>query len=168
MVNRQSLKICPITEDRLDAVLSVYHQCEDFLILGPGSPASMDTVLIDLKTSQEAGGVFCGIYDSTGAMIGVVDFIPRGFQGNVQHAFLSLLMMARSFRGVGIGSEVVKLVEAEILKDNRIHAIFSAVQINNTEAIRFWLKNGYHIVAGPTMQADGTATFQLRKEMRMG
>ena len=70
-------------------------------------------------------------------MIGVVDFIPANFEGNSQHAFLSLLMIAAPYRQRGLGEQIVKWIEAEIKKDGQVTTIFSAVQINNPGALRF-------------------------------
>ncbi len=88
--------IRPITADELDAVLEVYRQCEDFLALGPVPVASTAMVLQDIEISRREGGIFCGIYDAAnGKMIGVVDYVPHGFEGDPHLAHLSLLMMLR-------------------------------------------------------------------------
>jgi ribosomal protein S18 acetylase RimI-like enzyme len=159
-----SLEIRPVTPDDLDAVLAVYQQCEDFLALGPVSTASMQMVLKDIEVSQSEGGLFCGIY-ADGKMIGVVDYVPAGFEGEPQHAYLSLLMIARPYRGQGIGTAIVDAVEVEIRKDTRVTAILAGVQVNNPQAIRFWQKHGYRIVGGPELFPDQTTAFPLRKDI---
>ena len=156
--------IRPIRPDELDAVLGVYRQCEDFLALGPVPTASMAMVLQDIEISQREGGVFCGIYDAAdGGMIGVVDYVPRGFEDDPHLAHLSLLMIAAPFRQRGVGKAVVEAVEQEIAKDARVTAILSGVQVNNPHAIRFWQKRGYRIVSGPTLMPDQTTVFGLQK-----
>ncbi|HQI83907.1 MAG TPA: GNAT family N-acetyltransferase [Anaerolineae bacterium] len=163
--------ICPITHDELDAVLDVYRQCEDFLALGPVATASMAMVVQDIEISQHEGGIFCGIYttDETtaettdGKMIGVVDYVPRGFEGDPHLAHLSLLMIAAPFRQQGVGKAVVEAIEQEITKDAQITAILAGVQVNNPAAIQFWQQRGYHIVSGPTLMPDQTTVFGLRK-----
>jgi ribosomal protein S18 acetylase RimI-like enzyme len=160
----KSFDIRAITQDDLDAVFDVYRQCEDFLALGPEPTASMEMVLKDIETSRRDGGVFCGIYNAGGRMIGVVDFVPRNFEGDHHIAFLSLLLIAAPFRKKGIGRAIVELVESEIRKDGQVTAIHTAVQVNNPQAVQFWQKNGYRITSGPELQPDQTTTIRLRKD----
>ena len=164
MIRGDSLKIRPVTDDDLGAVLDMYRQCGDFLALGPEPVASMAMVLRDIETSQREGGRFCGIFATDGSMVGVVDSVPSGFEGDPHLAFLSLLMIAAPYRNLGIGQAVVALIEDDIEQNPQITAILSAVQVNNPSAVRFWQRNGYRIVGGPELQRDGTTTFHLRKE----
>ncbi len=159
------LEICPVSSDELDAILNVYRQCEDFLALGPVPAASMGMVLKDLQLSREQGGVFCGIYKPDGEMIGVVDYIPGPYQGDPSRGFLELLMIAASFRSRGIGQAIVEAVESEIRKDAAVRTIQSGVQVNNPQAIRFWQRNGYHIVSGPELMPDETIAYALQKDL---
>lgn len=137
--------IRPVVQDEIEAILNVYQQCEDFLALGPEAAASMGMALNDIAMSKAEGGVFCGVYDRAGKMIGVVDVVLNGFEGNSQQAFISLLMIAASHRRQGIGTEIVELLEKEIKKTPQVRAILSGVQTNNPEVVRFWQKNGYQI-----------------------
>jgi len=158
--------IRPIIPDELDAVLDVYRQCEDFLALGPVPAASMAMVLQDIEISQQEGGVFCGIYHAAdGKMIGVVGYVPCGFEGDPHLAHLSLLMIAAPFRQRGVGQVVVEAIEQEIAKDAQVTAILSGIQVNNPPAIQFWQKRGYRIVSGPTLMPDQTTVFGLRKDL---
>ena len=163
-IQDNSLEIRTITPDDLDTVLDVYQQCEDFLALGPESTASMEMVLKDIEISQRKGGVFCGIHTADGKMIGVVDYVPSNFEGDPHMAFISLLMIAVSFRKQGIGKAVVEAIENEIRRDAQVMAILSGVQVNNPQAVKFWLKNGYRIVRGPELLSDQTTVFSLRKD----
>ena len=156
--------IKPIGIECAAAILDVYRQCEDFLALGPQPRASLAMVQDDLRLS-EAEGVFCGIFDAAGQMLGVVDFVPRLFEQDPQRAFLSLLMIAAPYRGQGLGAAVVRYVEQEIRKDPRITTIDSGVQVNNPAAIRFWQRMGYHIIGGPDALPDHTTVFHLRKRL---
>jgi ribosomal protein S18 acetylase RimI-like enzyme len=160
-----SIKIHPFVPDELEAVLEVYRQCEDFLALGPVPTASMKMIRKDLEISQEEGGIFCGIYTSDETMIGILDFVPKGFRGDPCIAFLSLLMIAEPFRKQGIGKAVVQAVETEIRKDPQIAMILSGVQVNNPRAVRFWQRNGYRIMSGPELMLDHTIAFGLRKDL---
>jgi ribosomal protein S18 acetylase RimI-like enzyme len=155
----------PIAPHEFDAVFQVYRQCEDFLALGPQPHASPEMVAADLKHSQEEGGLFCGIYDDSREMLGIVDFVSRGYVGDPSQAFLSLLMIAAPHRGHGLGSAVVQWVEREIRRDPGVRVILSGVQVNNPGAIRFWQRMGYHIVAGPELMPDQTTVFHLLKDL---
>jgi ribosomal protein S18 acetylase RimI-like enzyme len=158
------LEIRPVNQDDLDAVLEVYQQCEDFLALGPIATASMKMVLKDIEMSKNEGGIFCGIYTPGGKMAGVVDYVPNNYQGNPQTAFLSMLMVAAPFRNQGIGKAVVDAVENEIKKDAQVTTILSGVQVNNPQAIRFWLRNDYRIVSEPKFYPDQTTAVDLHKD----
>ena len=164
LIRDDSFEVRTITQDDFGAVLEVYRQCEDFLALGPESTASMEMVVKDIEISQRESGVFCGVFAADSGMIGIVDFVPGNFKGDPHIAFISLLMIAPSFRNQGIGAKIVELVENEIRKDAQVTAIVSAVQVNNTEGLRFWQKHGYRIVGGPELQPDQTTTFRLRKD----
>jgi len=149
----------------LAALLEVYRQCEDFLALGPQAHASPEMVLADLDVSQAAGSLYCGIYACpSGELIGVVDYLPAGFEGNPQHAFLELLMIARPFRGRGLGNQIIVDLEAEIRKDLRVSAIRLGVQVNNPGALRFWQRCGYHIIRPAELQPDQTIAYLMEKQ----
>lgn len=155
----------PVRGDECAAILEVYRRCEDFLALGPQAHASAEMVRQDLELSRHEGGQFCGIYAPGGEMIGVVDYVLQGFEGNPQHAFLSLLMIARGQRRHGLGRAVVATVEGEIRQRPEVTAILSAAQVNNPAAIHFWQREGYAIVSQPELQADGTTTVRLYKAL---
>lgn len=151
-----------VSEKDIHSILKVYKKCEDFLSLGPVPYASEQMVLDDLKHSEEEGGIFCGIYRND-EMIGVIDFVLNNFHGKPNDAFISLLMIAVDYRGNGLGKEIVKAVETEILKNKDIESIFLGVQINNLSAINFWMNRGYKIIAGPELLPDSTTCYQLKK-----
>ncbi len=159
------LRIRPISRDELDAVLDVDKQCEDFLALGPVATASMEMVLKDIELSRREGGLFCGIYRADGEMIGVLDYVPGGYQGDPSAAFLELLMIAAPHRRRGIGHVVVQAFEDQVRKDPAVHTILAGVQINNPDAVRFWQREGYRIVSGPTLMPDQTTAYALRKDL---
>jgi ribosomal protein S18 acetylase RimI-like enzyme len=154
-----------VTEDDLDAVLDVYRQCEDFLALGPEPRASMEMVLRDIETSERERGVFYGIHGSDGKMIGVVDFVPVGFDVRPHVAFISLLMIAWPFRGRGMGEEIVRLIEEDCRANHGATAMLTSVQVNNPNALRFWHNNGYRTIGGPELRPDQTTVFHLQKNL---
>jgi ribosomal protein S18 acetylase RimI-like enzyme len=159
----QSFSIRALTVTDLPAILGVYRNCEDFLALGPVATASLEMVQQDMALSAEIGGSFCGIFDADGNMMGVVDFLAEGFEGNSQHAFIELLMIAQAYRGQGLGTAVVAHAEAEIRRHAHVKAILSGVQVNNPAAIRFWQKRGFVIESEPVDFPDGTTAYRLRK-----
>jgi ribosomal protein S18 acetylase RimI-like enzyme len=159
------MEIHPITEEDLDAVLKVYKQCEDFLALGPVATASMQMVLNDIALSKRENGIFCGIYDQKGEMIGIIDYVPSHYRGDPAMAYLELLMIAQPFRSQGIGNAVVDVIENEISRDPAVTAILAGVQVNNPGAIRFWQNHGYRIISGPELMPDQTTAYGLRKDI---
>jgi ribosomal protein S18 acetylase RimI-like enzyme len=161
-----NVEIKTIPPDRIqDDVLHVYRQCEDFLALGMQPRASLGMVTKDIEEADSQGGFFQGIY-SYGRMIGVVSYIPGGFEGKAEEAFLLLLMIIPAYRRKGAGREIVLLIEKEILKNSQIKTICTGVQVNNPEAVRFWKNNGYNIVGGPDLMPDSTTVFRLRKDIK--
>ena len=165
IIPEYSITIHPLAPGELEAVLDVYRQCEDFLALGPVPTASMEMVCKDIEISEKEGGSFCGIYTADEKMIGIVDFVPKGFHGDPQTAFLSLLMIAAPFRQRRIGKAVVEAIESEIKHDPQITTILSGVQVNNPRAVQFWQLHGYRITSGPELMPDQTTVYGLRKDI---
>jgi RimJ/RimL family protein N-acetyltransferase len=165
LIKSRSLTLRSVTPDDTEAILKVYRACEDFLALGPEPKASFEMVQKDLEISRQEGGCFCGIFKYKGSLVGVVDFIPSGFEGQKGTAFFSLIMIALQYRNQGIGIETVRLVEREIQKDTTITEIRSGVQVNNPQAIQFWENNGYKIVSKPELLPDTTTVFRLSKKL---
>ena len=161
----KSFKIASIVESQLSQVLSVYQQCEDFLSLGPIPKASMDMVKADIDHSKEENGLFCGIFDLKGNLIGIVDFVPNMFEGKPEQAFISLIMIAKPHRSKGLGRKVIEAVVNKIRKEPEVKTILSAVQTNNELAIKFWEEMGFTIVSGPEPRPDKTVVYQLRKNL---
>jgi ribosomal protein S18 acetylase RimI-like enzyme len=161
-----SLEIRPVSCDELEAILQVYKQCEDFLALGPVPTASMEMVMQDIEMSRQEGGTFCGIHIASGEMIGVVDYVPAGYQGDPHTACLELLMIAAPYRKGGVGRAAVKMVEAEIRNNVQVSIILAGVQVNNPLAVKFWQRQGYRIVSGPALMPDQTTVYGLRKDLR--
>ncbi len=158
-----AFEIMPVAAEHIPTVLEVYRQCEDFLELGPVPLASLEMVLEDLRHSSEMNGVFCGIFVQ-GEMAGVVDYVPNRHEGRDGTALLSLLMIARQWRGAGLGSKVVNAVEREMRRCGA-RTVLSGVQANNPSAIRFWQRMGYRITGGPDRMPDSTVCFSLEKTL---
>ena len=48
-----------------------------------------------------------------GQTIGVCDFLEGGYEGE-NNGYINLLMIGKSFRGIGIGSNILKLIEEKM------------------------------------------------------
>jgi RimJ/RimL family protein N-acetyltransferase len=165
LIKSRRIILRTVTPNDTQAILGVYRACEDFLALCPEPKASMEMVQKDLEISRQEGGCFCGIFNAGGQLVGIVDFIPSGFERKPDTAFLSLLMIALQYRSQGTGTETVRLVERQIQKDTAITEIRSGVQVNNPAAIHFWQQNDYRIVSGPELQPDTTIVYRLSKKL---
>lgn len=136
------------------------------MALGPNPTASEAMVRQDMQQLKDSGGQFCGILAMNGEMMGVVDFMASGHDGNAQHAFIELVMIAKPYRGKGLGAAVVEQVEAAIKGQNpAVVCIYSAVQVNNPLALKFWQAQGYQSDENAALQPDGTTTYQLQKHL---
>lgn len=160
------IEIRPVGTAELPQLLAVYRRCEDFLALGPDPHASEAMVLKDLQLSQEQGGAFCGLYRPDGALVGVLDTIPAGFEGDPSRAYLALLMIAAPHRRQGLGAQVVRALEAHLREDQRLKSIAAGVQVNNPQALRFWQRMGFAVVSEPERLPDGTVCYRLLKNFR--
>jgi ribosomal protein S18 acetylase RimI-like enzyme len=123
-------------------------------------------VLADWQLSQGQGGEFCGIYDPSGVLIGVLDVIPSGFEGEADAAFLELLMIAAPYRSGGLGTAVVRALEADLVQRGQVRLLRAGVQVNNPGAIRFWQRQGFVITGEAVSYADGTTAFPLCKVLK--
>jgi len=94
----------------------------------------------------------------------VLDVIPQGHNGWADGAYIELLMLRASARGVGLGQAVLAALEAHLIVVG-VRQVEADVQVNNPAAQRFWQRMGYERVAGPTQQADSTITYLLRKQI---
>jgi len=159
----QKFTLHSVGEEDIDVILKVYQECEDFLSLGPVANASKTMVLADLEISRQEGGLFRGIFQADGTMVGIIDVVLSGFEGNPEHAFLELLMIGVSYRGQGIGEWVVGAVEKEIRQMPHVKAILTGVQVNNLSAIHFWQHMGYQIVSQAHTLPDTTTVYDLKK-----
>ncbi|HMN62099.1 MAG TPA: GNAT family N-acetyltransferase [Anaerolinea sp.] len=152
-----------VGESDLEAVLDLYRRCEDFLALGPQPFASREMVLADLAHSRENGGVFYGIFPG-GRLAGVPDLTESGWLGAPHCACLSLLMIAREQRGLGLGARVLADVEARLRRQG-VTRICGGVQVNNPQAVRFWQAHGFEISLQARLQEDGTTTCDIEKHL---
>ena len=163
-MKEKDLEIKKASENDFNSIFEVYKNCEDFLSLGPESKASKKMVLSDMKISKEQSGIYCCIYKNE-KVIGIIDFIPKGYELDNRKAYISLIMIAQSNRKKGIGRKVMAIIENEILKNPEIRKILTSVQENNKIAIYFWEKLGYKIISGPEHRPDKTIVSHMQKEI---
>ena len=158
------MRITPLADADLPAVLEVYRQCEDFLALGPQPRASAAMVAADLAHSRAAGGEFCGLWDESGRLVGVLDLLRTGFAGDPQCGFIELLMVAAPWRSAGLGAAATAWALAQMRAGGAARAA-TAVQVNNPAALRFWLRQGFTLAGPPQPQPDGTVTCLLEQAL---
>ncbi|HEX7597136.1 MAG TPA: GNAT family N-acetyltransferase [Polyangia bacterium] len=161
-----SFVIRPIDDSDLPAVLEVYRQSEDFLALGPVATASPEMVAADRALSRQAGGLYCGIFcppggepaGSPAALAGILDYTLQ-VPGQPGALYIELLMMARPYRGRGLGTAVVDWLLAQY--GRQVRCLQAGVQANNPGAIRFWQRMGFRITGPARLQPDTTVAFPL-------
>lgn len=156
--------IDPQKPEDLNQMLEVYHQCEDFLALGPVAYASLDMVLADLDIAKQSGSTFYGIFLNQDTMAGILDFLPGGYQGDPGQAYIVLIMIARNYRKIGLGKHLLDALETS-LRGRAAHTLVAHVQINNPISLAFFQSRGFVITTAPQLQADGTTSVELRKNL---
>ena len=161
-------RLQPVGEESVGALLSLYEQCEGFLSLGPEATASLEIVIGDLANSRKHNATYLGIFDQAERLVGVVDFIANGHKGRSSWGCISLLMLVPTSRGNGLGTEVTRAVEDEILGNPGVTEIHLGVQVNNPGGLRFWRRLGYQITGGPERMPDTTTVYHLKKERGAG
>jgi GNAT superfamily N-acetyltransferase len=150
-----------LNEVDLPALLALYRSCADFLALGPQPLASPAMVLADLAHARETGSTFYGV-TCAGQLAGVLDLLECGQAGDPRTAVVNLLMLAPSYRGHGLGGQVLAWAEQRALAagTTRLEAY---VQVNNPRGLHFWLAHGFQVSSPPQPQPDGTITRRLTK-----
>jgi GNAT superfamily N-acetyltransferase len=154
----------PVAEQDRAALLAMYRQCEDFIRLGTSAPIDDAMVQIDLELSRRNGGIFLCIWLPDGALAGVADYIPAGFEGMAECAFIELLMIGQPWRGRGLGTAVLKWIEERVWEAAEITTLRLGVQVNNPRGISFWEAHGFRRISGPTPNPDGTVGYLYEKK----
>jgi GNAT superfamily N-acetyltransferase len=159
-----TFELRPVTEQDRAALLALYRQCEDFIRLGNTAPIDDAMVQTDLEISQRNRGIFLCIWLPDGVPAGVADYVPAGFEGLAQCAFIELLMIGRPWRGRGLGTAVLKQIEQRVWGAAGVTTLRLGVQVNNPQAINFWEVQGFSRIGGPTPQPDGTVAYLYEKK----
>jgi ribosomal protein S18 acetylase RimI-like enzyme len=154
----------PLGEESVPALLALYRQCEDFLALGPVAKASEAMVRADLALTKPDGGTYYGIFQPDGTLVGVLDVIPQGFEGQADQAFIELLMIGAPYRGKGLGEEIVQAL-MESLHGGPARKLLAGVQVNNPRALKFWQRMGFRVISEPKDYPDGTTAVTTLREL---
>ncbi len=159
-----AFELRPVAEQDRATLLALYRQCEDFIRLGTSAPIDDAMVQTDLGISQRSRGIFLCIWLPDGALAGVADYIPAGFEGMAHCAFIELLMIGRPWRGCGLGTAVLKWIEQRVWEAPEVTTLRLGVQVNNPLGIKFWEAHGFSRIGGPTAQPDGTVAYLYEKK----
>ncbi len=95
-----------------------------------------------------------------GSCVGILDYIP-GYNRDPGAAFIELLMLARPYRGRGLGKAAVEWLLPALSGEGCQKRLYAAVQTNNPGAIRFWQRLGFRITGPAALQPDGTETYPI-------
>ncbi len=138
----------PLTEVDMVAALRLYQQPEACLTFERLPPVDMDNVEVDIEVSQEDGRHYYGIFHPTGALVGLVDYLPADNQDDPGDASIYLLFISPPDRTEGLGEAVVQAVELELRREPQLNKILVGVQSKNSYALNFWKANGYQLTSG--------------------
>jgi len=85
---------------------------------------------------------FCGIYKED-EMLGILK--GRLENKGVLEVWFLTYILKKSFRRLGLGSYILKLVEDYLKFQYNVLKYYAIVSIDNEKSIKFWIKNGYII-----------------------
>ncbi len=152
--------------DYAEAV-EVYRQSPRFVVELNGRPAdSIGLEMVEEDAAQAAnhGALLVGFFlREGGTMIGVGDYVPGGFKGRPNYAWIALLMMAEPHQRKGYGTEAYRLIEAAILANPDVQTIGLGVLANNGPALGFWQAMGYQPVGSTVPDKDGRDVVIMEK-----
>ena len=151
------------------ALVDIYRECRETLPAGTREPIDILMVMEDIRRSQEAGRSFCGIYLPEGqAPVGVVDYVPFGFDGDPAVGGIHVIMVRPEGRRKGVAAEAVSALEQMLFASQEIDAICVKVRVNSTGAFSFWEGLGYQRHQGTQPLSDeaaGYLYYQKRREI---
>jgi RimJ/RimL family protein N-acetyltransferase len=161
------LELRGLGADDYPDVVEVYRQSPRFLVELNGRPADnvgLEMVQEDAAQAANHGAQFVGFFlRSSGALIGVADYVPGGYRSRPSLAWIALLMIAELHQRQGYGTEAYQLVEDEILANPDVQTIGLGVLINNGPAIAFWQRMGYRRSGSTVQDKDGREILMLEK-----
>ncbi|MBN2565373.1 MAG: GNAT family N-acetyltransferase [Candidatus Eisenbacteria bacterium] len=119
----------------------------------PATPTAAEELLHDLPPDGDPADKFVyGVYVN-GALVGCVD-VARGYPGP-DFAFIGLLLIDESLRGLGIGRSACGLIEREALSWG-VSTLRLAVLETNAEVVPFWEKMGFALTGERLTYVSGS------------
>jgi len=144
------------------ALLEVYRQNADFLAL---AGLTADEALLREDLAHFAAlGAETWVIEKDAQTAGLAAWIPAGYEGRPEQAYLELMMIGRPWRSQGLGSQVMLALQAR-LRENGCRVLFAHVQVNNPRGQAFWLRCGFRVEGEAQAQPDGTVTVRLRLDL---
>lgn len=152
----------PAAAEDFAALLEVYRQNADFLALA-GLMADEALLREDLAHFA-ALGAETWVIEKDAQTAGLAAWIPAGYEGRPEQAYLELMMIGQPWRSQGLGGWAVQAL-LQRLRENGCRALFAHVQVNNPRGQAFWLRCGFRVDGGAQTQPDGTVTVRLRLDL---
>ena len=154
------------------AVVEIYRQTPRFIVeLNGRSPDSIGLEMVEEDAAKAAnhGATFAGLFlRESGQMIGVVDYVPSGYGGQPNRAWIALLLIAEPYQRQGYGTEAYRLIEETVFADSDVQTLGLGVLVNNGPALGFWRAMGYERVGSTVQDRDGRDVVMLQKQQSRG
>ena len=154
------------------AVVEIYRQTPRFIVeLNGRSPDSIGLGMVEEDAAQAAnhGAGFVGLFlRENGQMIGVADYVPSGYGGEPNRAWVALLLIAGPYQRQGYGTEAYRLIEEAVFTDPDVRTLGLGVLVNNGPALGFWRAMGYERVGSTVQDRDGRDVVMLQKQRSRG
>ena len=150
------------------AVVEIYRQTPRFIVELNGRSADsigLEMVEEDAAHAANHGATFAGLFlRENGQMVGVADYVPNGYGGQPNRAWIALLLIAEPYQRQGYGSEAYRLIEESIFADPDMQTLGLGVLVNNGPALGFWRTMGYERVGSTVQDREGRDVVMLQKQ----
>jgi RimJ/RimL family protein N-acetyltransferase len=149
------------------AVVEIYRQTPHFIVELNGRPADtigLEMVEEDAAQAANHGATFAGFFlRESNQMIGVADYVPSGYGGQPNRAWIALLLIAEPYHRQGYGTEAYRLIEEVIFANPDVQTLGLGGLVNNGPALGFWRAMGYERVGSTVQDRDGRDVVMLQK-----
>ena len=149
------------------ALQKVYSAGAAFFVQSTGTPPDAGQASHDLAEAiSDEGRHILGIY-LYDEMVGVIDLRlaePEPFDVRI-----GLILMGEPYRGQGLGSWALRILEAWLARDTPTEAVVVTVTAQDHVAQSFFLANDYVFTGQSTRVLIGTTRFrflEMRKDLR--
>jgi RimJ/RimL family protein N-acetyltransferase len=161
------LEMRPLKARDYPAVVQVYRQTPRFIIELNGRPANSigpEMVEEDAALAANHGATLAGLFlRESNQMIGVADYVPSGYGGQPDRAWIALLLIAEPYQRQGYGTEAYRLIEEAVFADPDVQTLGLGVLVNNGPALGFWQAMGHQRVGSTVPDKDGREVVILQK-----